>query len=812
MIDPNKLMRSVILALALLFAAPFAGAALPFVGAAQAQAAGITRISVSGNHAVDAETIESIILIKVGQPATPGAVSQSIDALYKTGLFSAVSVTPSGGTLLVHVTENPIVASVLFQGNQRFSDAELLTMVQASSRTAYSPDRMQSDVAAIKQAYLAAGYTSATVNAQTQTVDGGRKLVTFVINEGTRSGIAAINFTGNSAFNAGTLSSIIRTKQTGFLSWLTRDDNYTPEQLEIDKQLIRQYYANHGYPDTQVTSAVAEYNAAKNGYYITYTIVEGQRYAFGPSTIETSIPNLNTNALQDTVATNNGSAYSQQQLQNTAAAMGFDATQQGYPFASVRPRVDRDDVNHRLNITYLVDNGPRVYVERINITGNVKTRDFVIRRELDFSEGDPFNQTLIDRDKNTVMGLGFFKTVDITTEPGSAPDKVIVDVTVVETSTGDYGVTAGYSTTDGVLGEVSLTERNFLGRGQYVRAAIGASQVGKTFDFSFTEPRFIGLKVSTGFDLYDHISAQTATSYYGLQAIGGQVRAGLPITDALSANAFLGYEQDTYSTSYNFSTDPTFTPPYGAQSVQSQLVTDGTVRNKAFVGYNLNYVTLDDQKHPTTGIYAVFSQQYSGWDANVLKTELKARYYVPLADTGMVASVKGQAGIVNSFGGGVSALDDLQEGSSLVRGFEYGGYGPRLNPQGCITNTSAPAPYNTSAYCTDLSGDGGEYVGETAYAGLSAELQFPIPMVPESYGLDGAIWADSAYIDGGNLSSSVKTNIDPNSTNNPFRASVGASIIWDSPFGPLRGDFGYVVSKSIADRPQVFQITLQSVL
>ena len=810
MIDPNKLMRSVFLALALLFATPLAGAALPLLGAAQAQAAGIARISVSGNRAVDAETIESIILVKVGQPATANAISQSIDALYKTGLFSSVSVTQSGSTLFVRVSENPIIASVLFKGNQRFSDAELLTMVQASSRAAYSPDRVQGDVAAIKQAYLAAGYTGATVNAQTQTVDGGRKLVTFDINEGARSGITAINFTGNSAFGAGTLKGVIRTKETGFLSWLLHDDSYTPEQLEIDKQLIRQYYANHGYPDVQVTSAVAEFNTAKNGYYITFTIVEGQRYEFGPSAIETSIPNLNTNSLQNTVVASTGNAYSQAQLQKTAADMAFQATQEGYPFADVRPRVDRDDANHRLNITYLVDNGPRVYVERINITGNVKTRDFVIRRELDFNEGDPFNQNLVDRDKTSIMSLGFFKSVDITTEPGSAPDKVVVDINVVEQSTGDYGITAGYSTTDGVLGEVSLTERNFLGRGQYVRAAVGASQVGKTFDFSFTEPHFMGLKVSTGFDLYDHITDQTATSYYGLQSIGGQVRAGMPITDAISANAFLGYEQDSYSTGYNFSTDPTFTPPYGAQSVQSQLVANGTVRNKAFIGYNLNYVTIDDQKHPTTGMYAVLSQQYAGWDANVLKTELKARYFVPVSDTGMVASIRGQAGIVNSLGGnGVNALDDLQEGSTLVRGFEYGGYGPRLKPQGTVCNTDPSAP---GPGCTDLSSYGGEYVGETGYAGLSAELQFPIPMLPESYGLDGAIWADSAYISGTPNIGTLGGTLDPASTDNPFKASVGASIIWDSPFGPLRGDFGYVLSKATADRPQVFQITLQSLL
>lgn len=784
MIDRNQLMRSVILALAILFAAPLAGAATPMFGVTAAQAQTVSKISVSGNRQVDTQTILSIVSVKVGQPSNAARISQSIDALYKTGLFKTVSVTQSGGIVFVKVSENPSVASVLFQGNQRFSDAELLTMVSASSRGSYSPDRVQSDVATIKQAYASAGYTNAAVTAQTASVDNGRVRVTFVINEGVRSGIAAINFTGNNAFNAGTLKGVIRTKETGFLSWLLRDDTYEPQQLEIDKQLIRQYYANHGYPDAQVTSAVAEYDAKRNGYFITYSIAEGDRYTFGPSQIETSIANLDTRALQGAVETREGGNYSQSDLQKTASDMAFDATAQGFPFADVRPRIDRDPTNRRLNITYLVDNGPRVYVERINITGNQKTRDFVIRRELEFSEGDPFNVNLLARDRVAIQNLGFFKSVDISTSAGSAPDKVVIDIAVVEQATGDYGVTAGYSTLDGILGEVSLTERNFLGRGQFVRAAIGASASGRTFDFSFTEPRFMGLKVSTGIDIYHHISAQTATSYYGVTTSGGQVRLGLPITDAVSASFFLGGEQKTFASGTG---DPAGSWP------ASQVVADGDVLHKAFVGYNLNFSTLDDQKHPTSGFYAVLTQRYEGWDVNYLKSELKARYFVPLGDTGIVASLKGQAGIINSLGGGpVRATEAFRQGSQLVRGFEGGGFGPRLNATCC--------------------GVPGEYLGETAYAGVSAEMQFPIPIVPESYGLDGAVWADAAWIDGVNTPSLGTGTLDAGSVDNPLKASVGASIIWDSPFGPLRGDFGYVLSKATSDRTQVFQITLQTLL
>jgi outer membrane protein insertion porin family len=741
---------------------------------------------VSGNHQVDTATILNTIAVKAGQPSNPAKISQSIDALYKSGLFKTVSVTQSGGVVFVKVSENPIVASVLFQGNSRFSDAELLTMVQVASRGAYSPDRVQSDISSIKQAYTTAGYTNVSVTAQTASVDNGRVRLTFVINEGQRSGIAAINFTGNNAYNAGTLKGVIRTKETGFLSWLLHDDSYDPQQLEIDKQLIRNYYANHGYPDAQVTSAVAEYDAKRNGYFITYSVAEGDRYTFGPSAVETSIPNLQTAALTGSIGTGQGSLYSQDDLQKTASKMALTATNQGYPFADVRPRIDRDPTGHRLNITYLVDNGPRVYVERINITGNLKTRDFVIRRELDFSEGDPFNSAVMAKDKLAIQGLGFFKSVDITTEPGSAPDKVVVDISVVEQSTGDYGVTAGYSTANGILGEVSLTERNFLGRGQFVRAAVGASATGRTFDFSFTEPRFMGLKVSAGIDLWDHISSQQYYSYYGENAIGGQVRFGLPITDALSGNVFLGYEQETFSVTDNSGTWPT-----------SQVVSNGQIFNKAFGGYNLNYNTLDDQKNPTSGLIGVLTQRYDGADFNDLKTTAKARYFMPLGDTGIVASVKGQAGIVNHLGGGsTSSLEAFKEDSTLVRGFEYAGYGPRLQ-QGPVASAG---------------GIEGEFLGETGYAGLSVEAQFPIPMLPPNYGLSGAVWADTAYINGVPATGTGALALDPGSVDNPFKASVGASIIWNSPFGPLRGDFGYVLSKASSDRPQVFQLTLQTLL
>ncbi len=666
--------------------------------------------------------------------------------------------------------QEQLVGSVLFEGNRRFSDAQLLAMVDVSASGIYTSQRVSADVESIRQAYDRDGFLGVTVTSRTEATADGRVRVIFQVNEGERAGIAAINFTGNNAISGGNLKGALLTKETGILSWLLRDDTYDEQKLAVDRERLRLYYANRGYPDAQVTS-VAEYDAARNAYFINFTVNEGQRYQFGDIGIETSINGLNTDVLRSTVQTGKGAQYSVSDLQGTIEDMAYEATTQGYSFADVRARLDRDVATGTFNVTYLVDEGARIYVERINITGNTKTRDFVVRRELAFGEGDPFNRSMVIRGRQSIQDLGFFSKVEVTTAPGSSPDKVVLNINVTETSTGEYGASAGYSTSDGVLGEVSLTERNFLGRGQYLRAAIGASQSGRTFDFSFTEPRFMGLKVSAGFDAYHRISDETSTSFYGSQSTGGQVRFGVPITSALNASFFGGYERKVIKDN---------------NPDNSALVADGQEFNKAFIGYTLTWNGLDDVKSPTEGLYATFTQQYIGWDHNLLKTEARGRYFLPvLDDSGIVASVRGQAGVVNSLdGGSVNAVEAFMPGSSIIRGFEGRGVGPRLQ--------------------------NGEYLGATMYAAVSAEIEFPIPALPESYGLSGALWADAAWIDG--LPGTGTSTLDPASQDTPLRTSIGASLIWDSPFGPLRGDVSHVLNKSTADRTQVFQITLQTLL
>ncbi len=759
MIDPTKLVRSAVLALALMVLAPIAGVGGPLLGVEAAQAATVSRISVTGNSQVDDATVIRYLALGVGDTSTSAKLNASVDALLATGLFRTASVTMQGSTLAVRVAENAIAASVLFEGNMRFSDANLVAMIDTINRGTVDEAGLQRDIQSIQQAYRDVGYSSVQVTTRLEPVGAGRMRVVFQINEGVRAGIAAINFTGNNNVGAWQLKSIIRTKETGWLSWLLRDDNYTQAQLDIDREIIRQYYANHGFPDAQVTSAVAEYNAERNGYFISFTVLEGERYAFGPIGVETSIAGLDANRLTGNIRTQSGERFSAIDLARSAQDMAVEATNLGYPFADVRPRVERDAASGIFTVTYLIDEGQRLYVERINITGNEKTRDFVIRRELPFAEGDPFNRALVTQGKLNIEGLGFFSRVNIGAEQGSAPDKVVLNIAVDEASTGDYGITAGYDSQSGILGELSLTERNFLGRGQYLRASIGASQGGKSFDFSFTEPYFMGLKMSSGIDVYHRITDETASNIYGITSTGGQLRFGLPVTRDVRASLFGGIDHTVIADT-----------GLGGNSV---IFTPGNRQfDKAWIGYSLTYDGLDDPKRPTEGFTAQLTQSYVGWDYNFLKTEAKARYFMPLStDFGLVGSIKVQGGIINDFSGsGVSPLESFTYGSQLVRGFVPRGMGPKTGPND-------------------------EILGFMAYAGASAEMTFPIPGLPENYGLSGALFADAAIISGEGAGGVPNAG----STNQPLKSSVGASLIWDSPFGPLRGDMAWILSKSTDD-------------
>ncbi|MDP3526081.1 MAG: outer membrane protein assembly factor BamA, partial [Hoeflea sp.] len=567
-------------------------------GVTIAEAAVVSRIDVRGNSRVDASTVRGNLTITPGASFNNNDIDESVKRLFATGLFSDVQISVSGSTLVVTVAENQIVNQVVFNGNKKIKDAALRSVVQTRQLGAYNDLIIQADVQAIRDAYAAIGRSDAVVTTRVVPVEGGRVNLAFEINEGDRTKISSINFVGNQAFGDGRLSDVITTKRSGMLSFLTRKDVYDEDKLRADEELLRRFYYNRGYADFRVISSFAELDASSNEYVVTITVEEGERYVFGDVSIESTVPGIDSEALKGLVQTRSGSVYSAEKVENTILAISDRVATQGYPFATITPRGDRDFNNRTISVVYLVDEGTRAYVERIEIRGNTRTRDYVIRREFDLSEGDAFNQVLVRRAKKRLEDLKFFSSVDISTQPGSQPDRVVLIVDVKDQSTGEFGVGGGYSNNDGFTATVDITERNFLGRGQFIRASVGGGTDSREYTLSFTEPYFLGYRLAAGFDLFK----KTDSSYSGFkeETQGINLRLGAPITESIYLSTAFKYSDTRYKgvTLGNIDSLP-------ERNAVARTMANGGHEIGA-LSYTLTYNTLDDQKLPREGIAARF--------------------------------------------------------------------------------------------------------------------------------------------------------------------------------------------------------------
>ncbi|WP_457300067.1 outer membrane protein assembly factor BamA [Phyllobacterium sp. P5_D12] len=758
-------------------------------GVTVAQAATVSRIEVRGNTRVDAQTVRDNLGITPGKPFSNADIDAATKRLFGTGLFSDVRISQSGGTLIVQVNEHQVVNQVIFQGNKKIKDPALQNAVQLKPRAAFDQATLDADVEAVRAAYRNVGRSDATVSGRTMDLGEGRVNVVFEINEGDRTKIAKINFVGNQAFGNRRLSDVISTKKSTPLSWLTRNDVYSEDRLRADEEALRRFYYNRGYADFRVISSTADLDPATNDYTITITVEEGEKYKFGGVQIESSVEGVDTSQLNGLVKTREGDTYNAKEVEDSIIKVSEKVAGQGYAFAKVEPRGDRNFENHTISVTYAIDQGPRAYVERIEIRGNEKTRDFVIRREFDVSEGDAFNQVLIQRAKRRLEALQFFQTVNISTAPGSQPDQVVLVVDVIEKSTGEFSIGGGYTTggeNPGPTVEASITERNFLGRGQYVRIAAGGGlDNNRSYSLSFTEPYFLGQRIAAGFDIFKRQSG--VNNKYETDLTGGTIRFGLPITDDLTAGVAYNLTEEKYKIDGD-ALNPDGTPDLSEISQAFADAADESPWIKSSVSWSLTYNTIDDTKNPHDGIYARFNQEYAGigGDANFLKTTFKGQYYKTLSDEMDIVGLVGVgAGYIAGFGDeDLRVFDLFKNNSEMIRGFKYAGIGPRdLTP--------------------GLDADGSFLGGNTYFSG-SLETQFPMPVVPESIGIRGAVFADAATLYGNDLPEAQ------GSTEMEWRASVGASIMWASPFGPLRFDYAVPVKKVEGDQVQNFNFGMSS--
>ncbi|WP_266352670.1 outer membrane protein assembly factor BamA [Kaistia algarum] len=746
------------------------------LSAGPAQAEVVSSIVVQGGQRIDAETVKNYVLIKPGQNFTPNDINESIKALYATGLFSDVKIAKRGNSLVVTVAENNVVGSVRFEGNKKLKDDMLSAVIETKPRGILSDAKLQSDVERLKEAYKRNGRAEATVEVQTIPRDTGRTDVVFKITEGTRTGISSINFVGNKAFSSGRLRNVMTIKRTDFTSWLSKRDQFDEAKLQADEELIRRMYMRNGFADFRIVNTDVAFDEVKNRYNITITIEEGPRYTFGSVQVDSSIASVVPASLMPYVQTKSGKVFNADLVQKSTEKVSLALLSQGHSFAQVRPRGDRDYANHTINVTYLVDEGPRLYVERLDIRGNTRTRDYVIRREFNISEGDAYNKALIDQAERRLKNLGYFKTVNIATQPGSSPDRVIVVVNVEDQSTGSFSVGGGYTTDQGggFIATVALTEKNFLGRGQYLKVSVGGGASDRTFNVSWTEPFFLGRRMSFGFDALYNQAEQTDYRPYNMNTWGGTLRLGLPITDEW--NVQFNYklaQRDVTSWGSEYLAD------WGAFA---QLYPKGSWINSS-VGYVLTYTTIDNFQNPRNGTFVQLAQDFAGLggDGQFIRSTIDARYYKEIMpDSDMVGLIKAGAGNIMGLGGqDVQVLDNFYRGGETIRGFASYGYGARYLG-------------NVSNYA----------IGGTTYYNVTAELQFPLPLMPEEFGLRGAVFADAGTLYG--YEGLEGLNIEDSSM---IRSSVGASIIWNSPFGILRGDFGQALTKATYDQTQVFRFS-----
>ncbi|MER9424950.1 outer membrane protein assembly factor BamA [Mesorhizobium sp. M0317] len=760
--------------------------AVQFVATSAAQAAVVSRVEVNGNQRVDADTIRNYITIKPGKAFSSADIDDAVKALFGTGLFSDVQINQVGSTLVVKVAEYQVVNQVLFQGNKKLKDNALAIAVQLKPRGTFSQATLDSDVEAVKAAYKRIGRDDAAVTTQIMDLGDNRVNVVFNINEGGRTKIAAVNFVGNSAYSSRRLSDVIATKRSSFLSFVLRDDVYDEDKLRADQESLRRFYYNHGYADFQVVSAVGELDDTTNQYTVTITVQEGDRYTFGDVSVESTIPEVDSKALESVVQTHKGDVYNAKDVEDTIIALSEKVAGSGYAFAQVTPRGDRNFESHTISVVYTIDQGTKAYVERIEIRGNDRTRDYVIRREFDVSEGDAFNQVLIQRAKKRLEALDYFEKVDISTVPGSEPDQVVLVVDVVEKSTGEFSIGAGYSTggeTAGPSVEGSVAERNFLGRGQYIKVSAGGGKNSRDYSLSFTEPYFLGRRIAAGFDIFQ----QTRNySDYDSETLGATVRFGLPITDNISTQLAYNIAQEKYKYDDDCLTSGTYDPSKCDVSAAIREGIDESPWIKSSVSLGLVYNTIDDMKSPHEGIYATTTVEVAGLggDAKFVKVTGRGTVYQTLSEQlDLVGLISGGAGHIAGYGdNGLRIFDQFKSSDRMIRGFEYGGIGP-----------------------VDIAT--GDHLGGTTYFNASAEAQFPIPVIPESFGVRGAVFADAATLYGSKIDTPGVTQA---SVDMKLRASVGVGLLWSSPFGPIRIDYAMPVKKEKTDDVQEFNFGMSS--
>ncbi|MAI49014.1 MAG: outer membrane protein assembly factor BamA [Rhodospirillaceae bacterium] len=734
------------------------------VGPAEAQSIDnrLRDIRVEGAQRIEADTVRSYMGIRRGDQINAGVLDKSLKALFATGMFADVNMRQVGRDVVVRVVENPIVNRIAFEGNKRISNEILNDEVKLRPRVVFTRARVQTDLQRIMDLYRRSGRFSAAVIPKVIQLPQNRVDLVFEISEGALTEIRKIAFVGNKHFEDGELREIIQTRETAWYRFLSSDDTYDPDRLTFDRELLRRHYLANGYADFRIVSAIAELIPDKSAFFVTFVVEEGKRYKFGKIDITTALKNLDAAELSDEQSIETGDWYNADEVEGLIGKLTDVIGVLGYAFVDIRPRVRRDRKARTIDVTFVVQEGPRVFVELLKISGNVRTVDKVIRREVMLIEGDAFNTSKLRRTRQRIRNLGFFERVEIENKAGSGRDKTIIDVSVKERSTGEISFGAGFSSSSGVLGDISIRERNLLGRGQDLRLGLQVGERQQQIDLSFTEPYFLDKSFSAGLDIFSKSSDLQSESSFDHQTIGFALRGGYRVTETLSQTWRYTLREDEIK-------DVASDASLAIKEQEGAFITSS-------IGQSLLYDQRDSRLNPTEGYFVEIKNTVAGLggDSEYIRNELSGDKYYQIYER-WILNMGAGVGYVFGLGEDIRIIDRFFLGGKSLRGFDDAGVGPRDRASG-------------------------DSVGGNWFYRTTVGLTFPLGL-PNEFGVRGRIFTDAGSL--GENDSNFATLTDTAS----MRMSVGTGLLWDSPFGPVNIDFAKALLKEDFDETELVRFS-----
>lgn len=742
-----------------------AALALTLSLAVPAHAETIRDIKVDGNQRIETATVLSYLDIRKGDAFDTAAMDRALKNLYSTGLFADVSLFQQGKDLIIKVSENPIINEIRYEGNKKIKTDDIKGEMQLKPRQVLTRTKVQADVDRLQEMYRVNGNFSAVIDPKIIKLDQNRVNLVFEISEGEESLISRISFVGNKRYSDDQLQKVIRSRETRWYRFWTSDDKYDPDRLSYDRELLRKFYLEHGYADFRVESAVAELSSDRKDFFVTISIDEGERYKIGKVDVHSSIPGLDPAFLKDSITFKSGDWYKYSELETTVTKMTNELGNRQFAFVDIQPGVNRNRQNHTVDIDFAINEGQKAFIENINISGNTRTLDEVIRREMMLVEGDPFNTDKLKKSQKNINDLGYFEKADIKPTPGSAPDKTNIDVNVSEKSTGSLSIAGGFSTTDGALADFQIQEKNFLGRGQILGFSTTLAQRRTAFDFSFTEPYFLKRDLSAGIDLFHTTQDFQNQRSYDSQRIGGGLRFNYPLSEHWRQSLGYRYEDSDIRN-------------VGAGASPIVQLQAGR-RVTSMVTHGLTYDTRDSTIDPTEGFIARLNTDFAGVgaEAQYYRFKLGGTYYYPIVDQ-WILSVLGEAGYMEAWGGDTVRINErFYLGGDDLRGFDNSGIGPR-----------------------DLSTASRDALGGNQYWRSSVQVDFPTGL-PEDFGLRGHVFTDAGSL--WSLDNSGPSIAD----SSKVRLAAGAGIAWKSPMGPMSFDLAKPILKENFDKLRQFRLS-----